>query len=742
MQLVEANLDCVIEEFQLLYDEYIKDPAKAGSPDDFRMDSDGYRWQANQGKLHDPDYDVFRFFAGPENLIIDAGANSGYSASSIWAAGSDASVWSFEALSVHRNTLEKIKSAFPDRYDFKMVGLGDKEGQLTLLIPAINNTCVTGLATASDEIYWPSVAEYTIRAGGPSAFKGNRTPKLDLVQVTVPVTTLDAVFAAQKPKVRGQTLCAIKIDVEGVEPLVIEGARQTLEEHKPLLLIESGQHHPGLPETLRDLGYVMAFYLDDVLKESEDPDSHVNAFFWHASHEQSYRNAGLLPPSQRRLFFTFGNQVRRLKSGFSKWLAPGHATANLHDPANKKVPEGELPDTFCVMPWISEYVSTDGAISPCCEFQGETGNLKDQTLEQAWNGAQLAKVRKDMLAGKKLKPCAKCFDREKLENNSMRLDQNSRFSGWYEKFESSKDLASSTPQFPVLLDLRFSNLCNFSCRSCWHGSSSSWFTDGKAIGLTVSDKAEVRSFTTADEVKAQLRNGIEGLEELYFAGGEPMMMAEHFAVLELLIEQGRTDVQLRYNTNMSRSSFAGQSIFELWQKFNSVDVEASVDAAHEQGDYIRNGFKWEQFVANVNTLREAVPQASLTFGITVSALNILYLPALFRALVKECGSDLTDLNMHSLQDPEMYRTQVLPQPLKHMAEERLNEFHANAHHLCKIRPIEHMRLKLALAGVCSYMHGEDKSNLLTNFRDVTERLDSLRSQDHQAVLPELDLIWQ
>ena len=742
MQLVEANLTCVIEEFQLLHKEYVEDPSKAGSIDDFAMDSDNYSWESNAGELHDPDFAVFKHFPGQENLIIDVGANSGYSATSIWAAGSGASVWSFEALPVHQPHLETLKKAFPDTYDFKMLGLGDRQGQLTFIVPAIDKTCVTALATASEQIYWPAVAEYTIRAAGPSAFAGNRTPKLDLVEIKVPITTLDAIFATEKPSLTGQDLCAIKIDVEGVEPLVIEGARQTLEAHKPLLLIESGQHYVGLGETLAELGYEMAFGEEGTLKDPNTPEAHVNAFFWHASREQAYRNAGLLPPSRRRLFSGFSGHTRALKTELLSWIGLAPQDAKPHQPSGASHTEGRLPNTFCVMPWIAEYVSTDGAISPCCEFRGETGNLKDQTLEQAWNGKQLAKVRKDMLAGKKLKACSKCFDREDHENNSMRLAQNIRFVDWYQRFKSSEDLKSVTPQFPVTLDLRFSNLCNFSCRSCWHGSSSSWFSDAKALGITVSDKAEVRSYANADEVKAQLRNGIEGLEEIYFAGGEPMMMAEHFAVLELLIEKGRTDVRLRYNTNMSRSSFAGQSIFDLWRKFDRIDLEASVDAAYEQGAYIRNGFKWEQFVANVNIVRQSVPQAKIRFGITVSALNILYLPALITALVKECGSDLTDLNMHSLQDPDLYRTQILPQQLKHLAEERIDEFMDNAHRLCPKRPMEHLRLKLALAGLCSYMNAEDRTNLLSDFRHMTEQLDSLRSQNYSNVLPELELIWQ
>ena len=47
---------------------------------------------------------------------------------------------------------------------------------------------------------------------------------------------------------------------------------------------------------------------------------------------------------------------------------------------------------------------------------------------------------------------------------------------------------------------------------------------------------------------------IMDVEEIYFAGGEPLVMQEHYTILEKLIEAGRTDVRLRYNTYLGYGS--------------------------------------------------------------------------------------------------------------------------------------------------------------------------------------------
>lgn len=218
------------------------------------------------------------------------------------------------------------------------------------------------------------------------------------------------------------------------------------------------------------------------------------------------------------------------------------------------------------------------------------------------------------------------------------------------------------------------------------------------------------------------------------------MMEQHYKLLKLLVERGRTGVCLRYNTNLSRTEFADSSIFDLWSKFDKVIVQASVDAAHGAGALVRNGFKWDVFVENIAQLRRQCPNADISFGVTVSALNILSLPDLLEALGDECGAVPGEIRLHSLQEPDYYRSQVLPARLKRQATSQIKDYIRTQllrHETDTVRASEFSRY---LLGVVHYMNSCDLTNKLPQFRDMMKQLDELRAQDSKVTLPKLQSV--
>ncbi|MDA4848385.1 twitch domain-containing radical SAM protein [Hoeflea poritis] len=396
-----------------------------------------------------------------------------------------------------------------------------------------------------------------------------------------------------------------------------------------------------------------------------------------------------------------------------------------------------LPRGFCILPWINQHIATTGAISPCCEFDGDVANLSQSSLNEAWNSNALEEIRNAFLEGRPLPACRKCFDRETHEGASLRLESNRLFSHWIERYDAGAGEVPEAPPHPVSYDLRFSNLCNFRCRSCWHGSSSRWYSDGKAIGVTMADKAEINSFRNVDDFIGQVGAGLDGVERIYFAGGEPLMMSEHYALLEQLIRCGRTDVALAYNSNMSVNAFRGQSIFDLWRKFPNIKVAASVDATGDLGAMVRNGFDWEVFASNIQTLRESCPHVDLEFGVTVSVLNIRNLRELLEALEREFSAPPGAIYLHSLQEPEFYSTQILPAWQKRRVSKDLEAYvEAIAQ---RTGPAgrgrdDHIRL---VRGIIDYMNGRDLSAQFEKFARMTRKLDTLRGEDSLGLLPEL-----
>ncbi len=173
----------------------------------------------------------------PDDIAIDVGAHIGFftmqMASIVGAVGR---VYSFEPFDANADLLERsiVENRFTDRIVFRRAAVGAASGTATLTFPL--ETLNTGGA-------------YLLREG-TAALAGNR--KKD-----VPILALDEVSIRRPVRF-------IKLDVEGAEPLVVQGATALLKSDRPVVLCElhptqleraSGTTADGFLSAMRTLGY-------------------------------------------------------------------------------------------------------------------------------------------------------------------------------------------------------------------------------------------------------------------------------------------------------------------------------------------------------------------------------------------------------------------------------------------------------------------------------------------------------
>jgi len=212
------------------------------------------------------------------------------------------------------------------------------------------------------------------------------------------------------------------------------------------------------------------------------------------------------------------------------------------------------------------------------------------------------------------------------------------------------------------LDLRNSNQCNLKCRVCSPHFSNQWAKELKYE----------TTLLTEDISSWQDQLLTENLVDVYFCGGEPLIMKDHYLVLEQLIQRGTSkQVSLRYNTNCTVLTYKDKNIFELWNHFNKVSVSISIDAAGEELNYIRSGSDWQQIKHNIEYLVERqneMPGLSITFTPTVSLLNIWFLPELYN-YAQSLG---IDINLNILTGPDYLSvTAIYTDELKELAREKI-----------------------------------------------------------------------
>jgi sulfatase maturation enzyme AslB (radical SAM superfamily) len=284
-------------------------------------------------------------------------------------------------------------------------------------------------------------------------------------------------------------------------------------------------------------------------------------------------------------------------------------------------------------------------------------------------------------------------------------------------------------------DIRFSNLCNFTCRTCGGWFSSSWYTEEEELYGKRNYPKIMFAGRTETDMWEQLVPHIPYLEQVYFAGGEPMMMEEHYRILKELVKREMFDVKLIYNTNFSRLTLKDDSVLDYWKLFSNVSVGASLDAMGPRAEYIRKGTKWDQIERNREQMLAACPNTDFYVSSTVSLYNVHHLPDFHREWVTKGFIKPQDWNINILQGPTRDRIDTLPNELKDQIRDKVRE------HIQWLAPQDHLKRAVSgYEGIIKFMYQDSKTHLLHEFFRVNDTHDAYRKESFDQTFPELEIL--
>jgi radical SAM protein with 4Fe4S-binding SPASM domain len=389
--------------------------------------------------------------------------------------------------------------------------------------------------------------------------------------------------------------------------------------------------------------------------------------------------------------------------------------------------------TFCMLPWMHMHAFPDGRAYPCClaDYWHPVGDLRKNTMAEVWNQDKYKTMRTNMLQDQPCKECTKCYEQESHGAFSMRNDSNRNYGHHIAEVDATLE-DGTNPDFRIRYwDVRFSNLCNFSCRSCGPIFSSNWYNDhvklyNRIPDVLGRDMARVE-YTTGNEedMMAQMMPHIPYLEQVYFAGGEPLIMKEHYFMLEKLIEAGKTDIRLQYNTNFSELHFKDKHVFEYWKHFKNVSVGASLDASGARAELMRRGTKWTQTVDNRQRMMAEVPHVDFYVSATISAMNVIHVLDFHKEWTDLGLITAKDFNVNICQSPEWYRADIFSPAFKEHVIKPAYESHIDW-----LDPQD--TLKRATNGfksMLSFIMGNDAHVHWARFVEETAKLDNIRGEN-------------
>lgn len=180
--------------------------------------------------------DFFRFLEliPDDGIILDLGANIGVTSYHLSKKKPNSTIFSFEPLTLNMDTLKRVKKRFnlKNIKEFQ-VAVGNKQGNLEMVMPVINDVPMHGLSHVIHE-------ENTEFNSG--------------LKYKVAVVCLDEFKPLIEAKKR---VTALKIDVENFEYFVLKGGEKMIAKNRPIIYCElwDNINRKKCIDLLNNLGY-------------------------------------------------------------------------------------------------------------------------------------------------------------------------------------------------------------------------------------------------------------------------------------------------------------------------------------------------------------------------------------------------------------------------------------------------------------------------------------------------------
>ena len=305
-----------------------------------------------------------------------------------------------------------------------------------------------------------------------------------------------------------------------------------------------------------------------------------------------------------------------------------------------KSPEELLNNgTFCVLPWIHDLKHLDGKKYICCVSRGTNIPLDDDM-----NSESSRELRRKIYNGEKIPHCEICYKQEAAGVKSFRQAESL---SWFNKDAETREyfstLTANTPPKLFYYDIRYDSKCNLACVTCGHESSTLW---KKELGIPIIEHDLKISY---DEMRTA--------KKIYLAGGEPLVIDKHIELITWLSEH-QPDIEIIINTNLMALK---PEVVKILKKLNNLGLVISIDSWGKSLEYVRYPLKWDKFLRNLDSIKEA--DISIYFNTVISA------PAVFgwKELNKLDQYDPKDWFLFPLEYPKWAQVENIPASLKQQA---------------------------------------------------------------------------
>ena len=425
----------------------------------------------------------------------------------------------------------------------------------------------------------------------------------------------------------------------------------------------------------------------------------------------------------------------------------------------------EISPTFCMAKWhhTTIYLQT-GETHSCYHPRPHKISLDEIAIDPSalHNTEQKKLERLEMLNGGKPSGCQYCWNIEAMGEDYV-SDRKERNSTIYraDRFEQIKSGPWDQNINPEYIEISFGNECNFKCGYCHPKHSSAYHKEIKMHGPYTAVKNHRNDIDWFKVYEEETNPYVEAwwkwwpevsktLNILRITGGEPLLQASTWRLLEDLDKNPLPNLELNINSNFGVKPILVDRLVErinkllAEKKIKKFKMFTSMDTWGPQAEYIRTGLDLELWERNLKKYL-ADTDLSITFMVTFNILTVTNFQTLLEKILewrKEYPFN-TDYRVKFdtpyLKEPLQYDMNILPKeefmPYMHKHLEFIKE-NVNDKNLNKFTSLEYERFRRVVDYMETTHYSKDKiKEGRKDFYNWFTEYDRRRSVDFVTTFP-------
>lgn len=305
--------------------------------------------------------------------------------------------------------------------------------------------------------------------------------------------------------------------------------------------------------------------------------------------------------------------------------------------------------SMCMAKWTQSTVYLMNGFSHSCHHPAPHKIPLDEIKNNPsalHNTQHKMRQRELMLKGERPPECQYCWNIEDLGEGhiSDRVYKSTDESWSYPHLEKVLASREGAKIQPTYLEVAFDHACNMKCMYCTPDISSKWMEESLTFGPYTKTSHQVGSL---DNLKAWQKMPIgrseenpyveafwkwwpelyPGLNTFRITGGEPLLSANTWRVLEEIERNPKADLTLAINSNLQVPQKVFDKFVDAYNRvaplIKSFEVFTSCEAHGAQAEYIRTGMIYESFFSNVREfLRRTGSHSRMNMMIAFNVLSM------------------------------------------------------------------------------------------------------------------------